>query len=185
MLSMSLDQIKELEKGKIVLSTVSDNKTVDIVNVGNMYYLTVSKHDKVTSITRVTREYLVDEFETSGVLFGNDILYPTLLTVIQERFWIHNVEDPNLAINMSYLMKCNPIPTIRRWLKGLPVNVVLTDRTKPLTKRAAVKPRTALYEIIKDIDGISITVHTRYTGGTKEDPKDYIVGYDEDFIVEK
>ena len=104
MSSVSLDQIKELATGKIVISTVVNNETVNIVNVGNMYYLAVSKHDQVASITRVTREYLKDEFKTSSVSLGNDIWYPTLLTAIQERFWIHNVEDPGSAINMAYMM---------------------------------------------------------------------------------
>jgi hypothetical protein len=52
-------------------------------------------------------------------------------------------------------------------------------------RRAVVRPRTALYEVIKDVDGISIEVHTRYIGGIEENAKHYIVGYDEDFVVEK
>jgi len=113
MTAINLNEIKGLEGGKIVITTISDNETVNIVNVNNMYCLVVSRQDKVISITRVTRKYLRDVFKISDTSVNNDILYPTLLTTIREQFWVHGVEDPCLAITMSYLIGCDPIPTIK------------------------------------------------------------------------
>jgi len=159
-------KLKELYGGIIIINR-EDACVVRIKN--NNHCIAVTNKNRLINIARVTRQYLTEAYPNDDFKDYPDIRCPSLDKVVEERFWIHYVSDPASTINAAYLLELDPIPTIKKWLEGLPIEVVVTDLNNSLgtTKRASY--RTAIYEVIRDHDGVITKLHTKYTGGTAFD----------------
>jgi hypothetical protein len=161
-MSENMKLVRELYDGEIV--TVREGICILRTKDG-YHYMTTDHKDSPIHITKVTRQYLTEAYQDNEFNDYPDIRCPSLDKVVSERFWIHHVSDPENTITAAYLLGLDPVPTVAKWLEGLPVEVVVTDLNDALTTTKRASYRTAIYEIIKNKNSVATKLHTRYIGG--------------------
>ena len=158
-------------------------KITELCKIDNQYYLKTRTGNKETT-KRVTRKYLLEKYHNKEELIKYpDINSTHILDAARDIFWVNNIDNINIAIVMAYSMKKNPLTTLKKWFKDLPIMVLLHDtKNKYHDSLSSISagPRHAVFLVIKYGENKIVTrVNNYYT----KDGKRYRVDIDKDLEI--